>query len=263
MTRQLPAAACIGHAIRSVRNNIIYAFRISWPWYAILIPISLGASYLIDNLTGGDPEKVFTAPVLAIYFILLPISLVALSSIAVNWHRYILLDEVPHGSEIFRLDDKTWRYLGNVVLISLVSAGIAIAATLILVLASAGGQASAVIATILFIVAMAFVVVLFFRLSIKLPAIALGRRDFHFSDSLAATKDNSLRLLLLAVLEFILVFAALAAMVLVLLAAGYISLMLGLVIGSILQVLFNWIFTIFSITLLTSLYGFFVENRDY
>jgi hypothetical protein len=25
----------------------------------------------------------------------------------------------------------------------------------------------------------------------------------------------------------------------------------------------NWVFTIFSITVLTSLYGFFVENRDF
>jgi len=263
MTRQLPAAACIGHAIRSVRNNIVYAFRISWPWYAILVPISLGASYVIDNLTGGDPEKVFTAPVLAIYLVLLPISLVALSSIAVNWHRYILLDEVPHGSEIFRLDDKTWRYLGNVVLISLICAGIGIAAALIMGLAAAGGQAIVVIAAILFIIAMAFIVVLFFRLSVKLPAIALGRRDFNLADSFAVTKDNTLRLLALALLEFLLVFAALAAMVLILVLAGYVSLMLSFVIGSILQVLFNWIFTIFSITLLTSLYGFFVENRDY
>ena len=39
--------------------------------------------------------------------------------------------------------------------------------------------------------------------------------------------------------------------------------MIGLTLGFMLQLLVNWIFTIFSITVLTSLYGFFVEKRDF
>jgi len=35
------------------------------------------------------------------------------------------------------------------------------------------------------------------------------------------------------------------------------------VVGTVLQMAVNWIFTIFGITILTSLYGFFVENRDF
>jgi hypothetical protein len=265
MTRQLPPATCIGHAIRSVRNNINYAFRISWPWYAILVPLGLGASYLIDTLTGGDPQKILTAPVMAIYFVLMAVSMVAFASIAVNWHRYILLDEVPQGGQIFRFDDKTWRYLGNVLLIFLILFLISalIWAALFIVIASAAGGFLTFTAFVLFIVALLFVAVLFFRLSVKLPAIALGRRDFRLADSLAATKDNNLRLLLLVLLEIAIVLVAVVAMLILIVVASYVSVMLGFVLGAILQALFNWVFTIFGITLLTSLYGFFVENRDF
>jgi len=38
----------------------------------------------------------------------------------VNWHRYILLDEVPHGMERLRLDATVWRYVGNILLIALI-----------------------------------------------------------------------------------------------------------------------------------------------
>jgi len=33
--------------------------------------------------------------------------------------------------------------------------------------------------------------------------------------------------------------------------------------GLSLQIVFNWIFTIMGVTLLTSLYGFFVEKREF
>ena len=46
MPRQLPAGACIRHAMSSVRNNIAYAFRISWPWYAVFVPIVIVLSSL-------------------------------------------------------------------------------------------------------------------------------------------------------------------------------------------------------------------------
>ncbi len=263
MARKLPAGRCFVHALKSVRNNIAYAFRITWPWYAILIPLGLGTSYLIDNLTGGDPQKIITPSVIAIYLVLMGVTLVAFASIAVNWHRYILLDEVPQGSEIFRLDEKTWRYLGNVLLIFLIVAAISALVWGVLFTASTAGGFLAFLTLILFIVTIFFVAALFFRLSIKLPAIALGRRDFGLGDALVATKDNTLRLVLLALLHFVAAFAAILAIVLLVIAAAYLSPMLGFVIGSILQVLFNWIFSIFGITLLTSLYGFFVEQRDF
>ena len=119
MTRQLPAGACIRHAISSVRNNIVYAFRISWPWYAVMAPIVIALILLANYLAGGNPEA-GTGMTILIDLIRGLVTMLAFASIAVNWHRYILLDEVPHGSEIFRLDDKTWRYFGNLLLLLLI-----------------------------------------------------------------------------------------------------------------------------------------------
>ena len=48
-------------------------------------------------------------------------SLVIFSSIAVNWHRYILLDEVTASEKIFRLDRPVWSYAGRTLLIMLVT----------------------------------------------------------------------------------------------------------------------------------------------
>jgi hypothetical protein len=267
MARQLPAGKCFVHAVKSVRNNIAYAFRISWPWYAILIPLGIGASLFAEYMSGGNPEAVPSAPVVVIYIILFAVSLVAFASIAVNWHRYILLDEVPHGSELFRLDDKTWRYLGNVVLIFLMSFAAALLIALpVFGLTFALGENAGPVAfllIILFIVGMLFIAALFFRMSVKLPAIALGRHDISFKDALAATEGNTLRLLLLVLLEFLAIIGIVLGMLLVLFILGAINAMLAFVVGAVLQFLFNWVFTIFGITLLTSLYGFFVEGRDF
>ena len=94
MNRQLSAGTCIGHAIGSVRNNLVYAFRISWPWYALMAPVVIILILLGNHVAGGDPETIRGRAVL-IELSKTLITLIAFASIAVNWHRYILLDEVP------------------------------------------------------------------------------------------------------------------------------------------------------------------------
>ena len=112
MTRQLSAGACIRHALSSVRNNLAYAFRISWPWYAVFVPVVVVLSAYLNQATSGDPDA-NPGMTFLINIVIALITVLAFASIAVNWHRYILLDEVPRGGEIFRLDGKTWRYFGN------------------------------------------------------------------------------------------------------------------------------------------------------
>jgi hypothetical protein len=262
MTRQLSAGQCIRHALSSVRNNIAYAFRISWPWYAVLIAVNLAASFIVAPFQGSTPQEPSAAQVLVLLGLIV-LSLLAFSSIAVNWHRYILLDEVPQGSEIFRLDGKVWRYFGNIILISLILLVIAALIMTPLVLIVANTTALGVPAFILMVIGMSFVAILFFRMSVKLPAIAVGRHDFGLRDSFAVTKGNNIPLFLIVLFNIVAVFGALVLMVLLTLALGSISANLAVVVSAVLQIVVNWIFTIFSITILTSLYGFFVENRDF
>lgn len=262
MNRQLPAGACISHAISSVRNNIAYAFRISWPWYLVLILLGAGAGLLADSASGGNPEA-NPGAVLPFYLALGLLNLLAFSSIAVNWHRYILLDEVPSGSGLFRLDDKTWRYFGNFVLITLILFIVSAIVVVPLTLIGAALNSSAVLAFLAAAIALCVVGILFFRLSIKLPAIALGRRDFSLSHALAATRGNSRPLLLVFLFEIAAALGLILVLLFLTIAAGAVSQMLAFAVGTVLQILVNWIFSIFGITVLTSLYGFFIEGRDF
>jgi hypothetical protein len=261
MPRSLSAGQCIRHAVSSVRNNIAYAFRISWPWYAVFVPVVVALSAWLDHATGGNPEAKPALTVL-INLVITLITLLAFAAIAVNWHRYILLDEVPRGSEIFRLDDTTWRYFGNLLLITL---AVTVAGAVIgLPLTIVGGMLGAIQAlVILIIVVVPIVGVLAMRMGVKLPAVALGRSDFLMRDAWSVTKGNNLAILLIFLFELIVALGAGLALGALALAANAVHGMLGIAVGFALQLVVNWVFTIFSITVLTSLYGFFVENRDF
>ena len=105
--------------------------------------------------------------------------------------------------------------------------------------------------------------VLSLRLSVKLPAIALGRRDFLLKDAWSVTQANILPLFFIALFQIVFFFGFVLFMLLLQYTIGTASPALWDVVGTVLQMAVNWIFTIFGITILTSLYGFFVENRDF
>jgi len=258
--RQLPAGSCIRHAITSVRNNIAYAFRISWPWYAVLALVSIVAVGLIGYFSIGNPNP---GLIIVVAFAFAFISLVSFASIAVNWHRYILLDEVPLGSEIFRLDDKTWRYLGNLVLIFLILFGIGLVVMVPVAALTSLSSATAFVGIIIALIALPYAAIASLRMCIKLPAIAVGRRDFLLKDAWAATQGNNLPLFLIFLFQIALVIAAFLVLALLEFISTNINPTLGLVVSVLFQLGINWVLTIFGITLLTSLYGFFIEQRDF
>lgn len=264
MTRQLPAGTCIRHAIDSVRNNLAYAFRISWPWYLFVIPLIIVLNLLLSYAAGGNLAE---APGLSAMNSLISGLLMgfAFASIAVNWHRYILLDEVPDASGILRVDDKVWRYFGNMLLIFviLVAAGTVIGIPLGIIGGIALANALDYFPIFLLIVMLPLILMLALRLSVKLPAIALGRGDFGLKDAMSVTRGNFLPIFLVALFEVALFLGALLLIGAVSYALHPLSPTLAMAVAFALQFATNWIITIFSITVLTSLYGFFVEGRDF
>jgi hypothetical protein len=262
MTRKLPAGTCIWHAINSVRNNLAYAFRISWPWYAVIAPVVVALMLLSTYVTPGKPDAGPGATAL-IDLIRGLLTMVAFASIAVNWHRYILIDEVPRSTEIYRLDDKTWRYFGNLLLLFLILMviGTLIGLPIGFIGGLGGSRESIVILTVLLVVPVAGVVAL--RLGTKFPAIALGRRDFSMKDAWAATAGNNLPIFLVILFEVVAAAFVVAIIGIIAYLTNQVSPTLTVVVAFILGLVVNWIFTIFSITVLTSLYGYFVENRDF
>lgn len=260
--RQLPAGACVSHAIKSVRNNIGYAFRISWPWYLVLAALNIGTFAVASfALAGGiEVHPGFYVPIAILVAL---VTILAFASIAVNWHRYILLDRVPVGAELFRLDGLTWRYVGNVWLIAFIVGIVFMIGMLPLVFLGGLSEVIGVVAFIIGLAGFIFVVISTYRLSVKLPAIAIGRRDFALSDAWAATRDNKLPIFLVILFQFLL----LIGVAIVFLALDFTLALFGptitLVISQLIQAFLGWLLAIFNVTILTSLYGFFVEGRDF
>ncbi|MGE3875188.1 MAG: hypothetical protein AB7F74_19715 [Parvibaculaceae bacterium] len=255
MNRQLPVGTCLWHAVNSVRNNLRHAFRVSWPW--LLILVLLGAVVVTIVASAGDDVSVAGFSAILIWILA---AMLAGAAIAVHWHRYILLDEVARLGDVLRLDNKTWRYFGNIVLIALIVGGIQ---TIVMypIRAVIGGNENVVESVISLILALVCGVISY-RLGVKLPAIALDRQDFRFSRAWEATRGNDLKLFFVFLIQLVVTLLIVVGLYLLAIGLTILHPALG-VIGFIILLMFLWLLSIFNITILTSLYGFFVENRDF
>ena len=195
-------------------------------------------------------------------------SIIAYASIAVSWHRYILLDEIPHGWKRLRVDSVTWRYIGNffviivLVFVCMFAVGLAVGAAGYILKVIMGETLGSIIALSSLSFMSIYAIIMSYRLSVKLPAVALGRSDFRMKDARRATEGNMWRLLgllILLILCMLLVGACMLAITFIFNKFGTVGLSVSIAI----QVMVNWVTTILGVTLLTSLYGFFVEGRDF
>jgi hypothetical protein len=184
------------------------------------------------------------------------LGLVIFSSIAVNWHRYILLDEVTAPEEVFRLDRPVWSYVGRTLLIMLITIAPVLIFSLVFVntLPNLG-----------FLLAFPFFVagIYIMRMSVALPAIALDRKDFGISAALQVTQGNNLQFAGLLALNGLILFATFLALGIVLSIVGGASLTAAKFLALVLSVPVNLFLSLFSVSLLSSLYGFFVEKRKF
>ncbi len=257
--RKLPPLTAFIHALNSVRTNLAFALRISWPVYAILLPIVLGGNLLIENLA-TSPEDLLPY---IITMAEMACGLVAFSIIAVHWHRYILRDEVPAQGTTAAITPEAWRYVGNLLLITLVTiAGAMVAA--VVIAAFSGAREEISLSMLPQVIALAVIIgFVVMRFSVKFPAVALGRRDFSFAAAWRATAGNSLEILAYVVLNGVVVFLVGFAAAMIVKALMMVNPTLASIADVALQLGANWLLTIFSCSALTSLYGYFVENRDY
>jgi hypothetical protein len=263
--RKLPVFKALGHAFRSTTDNIGFAFHISWPWMLMLFPITVAGNIYLTLHAAQDPKEFDPKSLLLVLLMTIP-SVIAYSSIAVNWHRYILLDEVAEGWSRLRIDGLMWRYIGNVlgiiVLITLLGFVTGIPLGIVTYFTKGLGWPSAVIYGLGILGILGLALVSSYRLSVKLPSIAIGSTDFGLRDAWNATVGNFWQILGLVLLFF----ACVLLVGLTILLLTYLIGQLGTLSLSVLiaiQVAVNWVATILGVTLLTSLYGFFVEGREF
>ncbi|MCA3560878.1 MAG: hypothetical protein IOC82_07595 [Aestuariivirga sp.] len=247
--RKLSPTKAISHALNSVWTFRQAALRIALPWLPVLLLCGLADVYFVPPETAPGEIPRVTPVQIAI----LPIVLVVTSSMSVSWQRFILRDEIGHG---LRLDGYVLSYaLFGFLLIVLVT----IPVTLLLAIAIVAPPA-----VLLALPAIVLIVGAAVRLSIRFPAIALGERAFGFRDAWAASAGNMWQCIGLLVLYLAIVLGCVLAAALLSGALSLIDRTLGLFLAVLAgSLLLQPFFAILNASILTSLYGFFVEGRDF
>lgn len=198
MKKRLPVFATLLTAIRLCVDNLSFAIRITMPWFILLLLIPnlifvLSESSSADQLA-SDSELSELANLL--------IYMVGWCSIAVLWHWRILRDS-SQAHMLVTFDYRVWFYLARIVLISLIVGGatlfISLLSLLPLGVIGDGIEVKAIIILLATGVGI-FIAVLFARLCIALPPIALNVPDFGLRTAWNVTEGNSIRLLLVTLL---------------------------------------------------------------
>ena len=159
--------------------------------------------------------------------------------IFVAWHRFILLEEYPSGWIPKFHADRILAYLGRAILMFLIA--LVLALVLLLISALLGS-----LAILIMPVGMVALAVITYRLSIILPAAAIGE-NLKVGDAWTATSNGSIPILILVLVMGI-------AQFLLQLAFGVV-LSLVPVLGIAVQVIVNLIISLVNVSVLTTLYG--------
>jgi hypothetical protein len=198
---KLPLWDTICLSYSSYFRNFPDVLRISWLWLAVVTPLwgvviwlslSLKATLAAGMKRGAPPSF----PVLITLAIL--VFTFAGASIAVAWHRRLILGEPPGFSGSNVATKGLWRYVGIGFAISLIAflpLLVVVLPTFLLLSFVISGPAlkAAVFAAAFFLISLtAFAV--FLRLSLLLPARAVGDLDLTFNETWKRSRGNTWRM---------------------------------------------------------------------
>ncbi len=245
------------HSVRMVFGNIKQVLQITVGPALIATIIIVGVflalgiplEALEDN-AGALPSGATAGSAFVFVVVLLAVMSVTMFWIAVSWHRFILMEEYPTGIlPTFRFD-RILAYFGRFLMLGIL---MVIAYIPMGLVAAALGESLAVLSTILVIVYTVFLVVCFYRLSIILPAAAIGN-PIPIGEAWNNTSGVSGAILLLLLV-------ALLFQILVQLAFTLLAIIP--VLGVLLTVFFGTlILPMINVSILTTMYGIFIEKRE-
>ncbi len=239
------------HSVRLVFTNVDHALRVSLVLYLVLAASQVASFLYPPEMTeiDGIDVPVMSGAYAMQNLIFAVLAIIASLWIAVAWHRFVLAEEYPKGWIPRWHGASMLGYLGRSILLGLVVIiGVSVASLPFgLIVAGLPG-----LVFLLPFVLVGLGAYLFFRLGVMLPGAALGRK-ITFSEAWGATRGESGTILTLAAL----VVGASFLLQLPTMLSGnphsLISLIYGLVV--------NWFATIIGISVLTTLYGHFIEKR--
>lgn len=248
--RKLPPLKAVSHALKSVISYRMAGIQIGALWVIVLFVVDVAERLLFGASETPTPAANATRFISAI------LGFTAFSSVAVNWHRFILRDELPPFAKSLRLDRLVLRYLGNS-LLALLAGGVPL--VLVAAIIAFSPQAALIVLFPAAVAAGSFITML----SLKLPAVALDRQDFSFSDALKSAEGNFWQIAMVFLLNAVIVFLPALALTMIIELLRQFSPALAVATALILSMPLNLFITLFSVNVLTSLYGFFVEKRGF
>lgn len=192
--RSLPPMEAIEFSIAAVFRHFFFGIRLALSWLVLLAPLIALAWYAAFR--NGPPDfKALTGGQTAALAALGIGVLLASFSIAVNWHRRLLLDEKPRRLCWVRLDGVVWRYLFGFVLLLIVLGIYGGAAFGLSTLAPPAlepklGPAAKPIGIALAVLFGLSALFTFYRLSSWLAGIAADDRGYTLGTAWKATRKN-------------------------------------------------------------------------
>jgi hypothetical protein len=206
---QLPLWKTVGEAYAMWVRNFPDLVRACWIWLLLMTPVWVAWTMwwrvphmegVFEALRAGeqfdDPNPLVTGAALAIDQIMM---LPAVASVAVAWHRLLLRGQRPGSAVYLRLDKIVVAYAilafaGGAILMAPYYAGMMI--QFVIESGAITNTAAALLKFVDGLVSLAALVPMFIlaRLSLLLPAIALGRNDVTLGAVWNASEGNSWRM---------------------------------------------------------------------
>lgn len=241
------------HAVRMVLNNIDVALRVSAVPYGIVIIATLVIFFTTGiNFLGVNPPTVGESHVhVTALFVMDILWIVTSVWLAVAWHRFVLLGEVPEGIVPRFRGGLIFKYIGVSLVLGLMALLILLAISMFgaRVFAATSPKFGAMLAIPF---GLFLVIPIIYRLSPVFPAIAI-QKPISFGKAWIATSGQTGTLVLAVVIFFV--------------SSGvfYLPSLLGSQLNPHIDLVFSlvmdWLFTMFAISILTTLYIHYIEGR--
>lgn len=209
--RKLPLWATIRQSYVSYFTHFPDVLRATLPWLVIGTGAVAGATWLqlgwlIEAVTEAQRNGRPQVPEMPLGTMLLPhlgylVLNIGLASIAVAWHRRVIIDEQPSPTAIHIITGRFWRYVGIYIAIALVSLITVLALTvpMFVGLKMLGREAQPVLNVVVplgIAVIFACAIGVLCRLLPLLPARAIDDYTPTFSETWQRTRGNTWRLFL-------------------------------------------------------------------
>jgi hypothetical protein len=250
--RDLPVLKAMAHILSNISAHWKPMLRLALPWLLVITLLDIIALQLYPPPASATPELSFNWINVVIFLL----NLLATASVSVSWHQFILHDAPLSAVQQFRLDKPVRGYFTRIILID------GICFVMLVALAVALNLTPPVVWPI--IVGLLIQLGVFaYRISLSLPAIAIGNAGVGLKESFEITRGNNLRILGLLALVHLVLVAALLAFIIAANVFRLVNPSLGLLSIIILGIPLVFFHMLLAASLLTSLYGFFIEKRDF